>query len=272
MNAKRIAALGLLATVIVICLRRLRQWAGDPPPQRTSHKEAIEPPELVERYSRFMALPPMRLARGYLARYAAAGSGNWRILDVGCGPGWFPLELAGVASAAAVIGIDLSHPMTVTAAAHARARGSERRVHFAQARGEVLPFADGTFDLVVSTLALHHVQEPVSALEELRRVVRPSGRIIVADTRRDLHPWLWTALKASQTFIDGLELCENGEPASSISASYTASEARRLALQAGWERAQARTGLGWIMLERPAEKASPYPVPPAPLGRRSGPS
>ena len=253
-------------------LRWLRRWAGDPPPRRTSHKEAIEPPELVERYSRFMALLPMRVVRGYLARHAAAGSQHWRILDVGCGPGWFPLELAGVAPESAVVGVDLSHPMTVTAAAHAKAQGSERRVHFAQARGEVLPFADDTFDLVVSTLALHHVQDPVTALEELQRVVRPSGRIVVADTRRDLHPWLWTALKAAQTFIDGLELCENGEPASSIGASYTPSEAHRLALQAGWERARVRAGPGWILLERPAAAATPYPMPPAPLGRRNGPS
>ena len=270
MKARQLGLLGLLLVVAVALARRLRRWAGDPPARRAAHKEAIEPPELVERYSRFMALLPMRVMRGYLARYAtapAAGSSAgapWRILDVGCGPGWFPLELADRAPAAAVVGVDLSHPMTVTAAAHAQAAQSEPRAHFAQARGEVLPFADATFDLVVSTLALHHLQDPVAALEELRRVAHPAGRIIVFDTRRDIHPWLWTMFKASQVFIDGLALCENGEPSASLAASYTAREAHRLGLQAGWERARVRNGLGWIVLERPAARAAPLSPPPRP--------
>ena len=263
MNTRRLGLLGLVAFLGILLLRWLRQWAGDPPTRRTSHKEAIEPPELVARYSRFMALPPMRLVRGYLARYATAGSTQWRVLDVGCGPGWFPLELAECAPQAAVTGIDLSRPMLTTATAHARAGRHDQAVHFAQARGEVLPFADATFDLVVSTLALHHVQDPAAALAELRRVVRPSGRILVADLRRDIHPWLWTLFKVGQVGIDGLALCENGEPSSSIAASYTPSEAHRLALQAGWERARVQAGPGWILLERLPTEATPFSVPPA---------
>ncbi|MCY4437135.1 MAG: class I SAM-dependent methyltransferase [Chloroflexi bacterium] len=270
MKSARSAILIALIGVSILFLRRLRQWAGNPPTQRTSHKEAIEPPELVARYSRFMALLPMRVVRGYLARYATAGSTQWRILDVGCGPGWFPLELAACAPQATVTGIDLSLPMLTTATAHAATDRHEQAVHFAQARGEVLPFADDTFDLVVSTLALHHVQDPVAALAELRRVAQPSGRILVADTRRDIHPWLWTLLKASQVGIDGLALCENGEPSASIGASYTASEAHRLALQAGWERARVQAGPGWILLERLPTQATTYPVPPTPRRKRNG--
>ncbi len=269
MNGRRLGLLGLIGVCILI-LRWLRQWAGDPPPERASHKEAIEPPELVARYSRFMASPPMRSVRSLLARYAVAGSPPWRILDVGCGPGWFPLELADYASAATVVGVDLSRPMLTTATAHAAASRHGSRVHFAQTRGEVLPFADGTFDLVVSTLALHHLQDPVAALAELRRVTRPSARIVVFDTRRDIHPWLWTLFKVSQVFVDGLKLCENGEPSASISASYTASEAQRLALQAGWERAQVRTGLGWIVLERLPTQTNATTMPPNPRRRHNG--
>ena len=265
MKARQLGILGFAIIVAVALARWLRRWAGDPPTRRAAHKEAIEPPELVARYSRFMALPPMRVLRAFLARYATApalaarppAASPWRILDVGCGPGWFPLELAERAPAAVVVGADLSRPMVATAVAHAAAARRQQRVCFAQARGEVLPFADGTFDLVVSTLALHHLQEPVAALEELRRVARPAGRIIVFDIRRDVHPWLWTLFKASQVCIDGLALCEHGEPIASIAAAYTAREVRRLALQAGWERARVRQGPGWIVLERTAAPAAP---------------
>lgn len=269
MNARRLGLFGLIVGVGILLARGLRQWAGDPPARRASHKEAIEPPELVERYSRFMGTLPMRLTRASLARYVTA-SPHWRILDVGCGPGWFPLEIAELLPDAVIVGADLSHPMTVKAAAHTQAAGREQRVVFAQARGEVLPFADGAFDCVVSTLALHHWQDPVAVLKELQRVAQPAGRIIVFDTRRDIHPWLWTALKVGQTFGEHLQLCENDEPSASISASYTASELQRLALQAGWERTQIRTKLGWLMLERLPAQVTPFPVPPAPRRQRNG--
>lgn len=267
MNILRLGALALITGIGLLLVRRLRRWAGDPPAQRASHKEAIEPPELVARYSRFMSILPMQVARGIMGRYAVSGAMPWRILDVGCGPGWFPLELADLAGEATVIGVDLSYPMMQTAVAHAAAVGKER-VAFAQARGEVLPFADGTFDLVVSTLALHHLQDPVTALEELQRVAGPAGRIVVFDLRRDISPWLWTIFKVAQAPIDSLNLCENGEPSSSIAASYTPGEAQRLALQAGWKRTRVRGFPGWIVLERPAGQAGPFTVPTAPRGER----
>ncbi|MDE2929438.1 MAG: methyltransferase domain-containing protein [Chloroflexota bacterium] len=133
-----------------------------------------------------------------------------------------------------------------------------------------MPFADGVFDCVVSTLALHHWQDPVAVLKELQRVAQPAGRIIVFDTRRDIHSWLWTALKVGQTFGEHLQLCENDEPSASISASYTASELQRLALQAGWERAQIRTKLGWLMLERLPAQSAAFPVPPTLRRQRNG--
>ena len=268
MNARRLGALALLAGAGILFMRWLRQWAGDPPLQRTSHKEAIERPENVASYSRFMGLLPLRLIRGYLARYAAAGSVQWRVLDVGCGPGWFPLELADRAPDAVVIGVDLSYPMIAEAVGHAASSQEKQRVLFAQARGETLPFADGAFDLIVSTLALHHWQDPVAVLEELRRVAQPAGRIIVFDTRRDVHPWLWTVLKAGQSVSDQIQLCEDGEPSASVAASYTASETHRLALQAGWERAHVKAGFGWIMLERPAARRATFAVPPVPIRKR----
>ena len=138
MNARRLGALALLAGAGILFVRWLRQWAGDPPLQRTSHKEAIERPENVASYSRFMGLLPLRLIRGYLAHYAAAGSVQWRVLDVGCGPGWFPLELAGQAPDAVVIGVDLSYPMIAEAVGHAEFSQEKQRVLFAQARGEDL--------------------------------------------------------------------------------------------------------------------------------------
>jgi ubiquinone/menaquinone biosynthesis C-methylase UbiE len=254
---RQLGRIGLIIGFCILLAHLVRRWAGDPPLQRTSHKEAIEPPEIVERYSRFMALPPMRLLRSYLGHYAIAGAAPWRVLDVGCGPGWFPLELAGNAPDATVCGVDLSYPMLEKAVAHTQRSNHHERVHFTQGQGELLPFADDTFDLIVSTFALHHWQDPVTVLDELRRVAQPGARIVIFDIRRDMLAGLWALLRVGQVFSDGLRLCENGEPAASVAAAYTASEAQRLALQAGWERTHVRNGLGWIVLERQAEHDAP---------------
>lgn len=55
-----------------------------------------------------------------------------------------------------------------------------------------LPYQDGSFDLAVSNLALHHLEEPDKrlALEELRRVLKRGGRLLIADFDRAQSPWV----------------------------------------------------------------------------------
>jgi SAM-dependent methyltransferase len=92
-----------------------------------------------------------------------------RVLDVGTGPG---LVAAAVAErGGAVIGIDFSAAML----AEAQRRYAE--IAFRQASADDLPFADGTFNAVVSNLVWHHLGRPEQALQEVYRVLEPGGRI-----------------------------------------------------------------------------------------------
>jgi SAM-dependent methyltransferase len=93
------------------------------------------------------------------------------LLDFGCGTGAFlePLERFGSVSA-----VD-SDPSAV-AFCHARGREQVRLVP----SGAPLPFADGAFDLVTTLDVIEHIDDDVGALRELRRVLRPGGRLLVA--------------------------------------------------------------------------------------------
>lgn len=97
-----------------------------------------------------------------------------RILDAGCGSG--PLAAALTAKGAAVTGIDASPAMLELA----RQRlGDDADLHVAEL-GRPLPFADGTFDDVVMSLVLHYLRDWVAPLAELRRVVKPGGRVLLS--------------------------------------------------------------------------------------------
>ena len=107
------------------------------------------------------AIPPLLDAAG-----VTRGS---QVLDVGTGPGL--VAAAVVERGGDVIGIDFSTAML----AEAQRRYPE--IAFRQGSADELPFADGTFDAVVSNLAWHHLGRPEQALREACRVLRQGGRV-----------------------------------------------------------------------------------------------
>jgi ubiquinone/menaquinone biosynthesis C-methylase UbiE len=126
-----------------------------------------------------------RVLRGVYRRLAAdvrdvAPEGG-SVLDVGTGPGVLLVELARHRPDLRLTGVDLS-PDMVAAAERNLATFGDR----ATARtGDVtdLPFPDGSFDLIVSSLSLHHWDDPAAAVPELARVLRPGGRVHIYDFR-----------------------------------------------------------------------------------------
>jgi ubiquinone/menaquinone biosynthesis C-methylase UbiE len=117
----------------------------------------------------------------------AAPAGTSRILDVGTGPGRVPLAIARAAPQLHIDGIDLSPAMVAAAQQAATADGLAERVTFAVADVAALPYPDATFDLIISSLSLHHWTDPQSAIRELRRVLAPAGQVWIYDARPALR-------------------------------------------------------------------------------------
>lgn len=128
-----------------------------------------------------------------VARLAGVSSGQ-AMLDVGCGTG--ALLAAGsdlMDEAGYVIGVDISAAMVRRARQHLSDRGLPGLVALADAQG--LPFPGGTFDVVASNFALTYFPDPTAALTELRRVLRPGGRVALAVADgwwfQDDPSWTW---------------------------------------------------------------------------------
>jgi ubiquinone/menaquinone biosynthesis C-methylase UbiE len=104
-----------------------------------------------------------------------------RVLDAGCGSG--PLMEALRAKDAVVCGFDLSPAMVELAR---RRLGEDAELGVADL-GAPLPYPDNAFDLVVASLSLHYVEDWTTTLAELRRVLKPGGRLIVSI----IHPTVY---------------------------------------------------------------------------------
>ncbi|MFJ4767669.1 class I SAM-dependent methyltransferase [Streptomyces uncialis] len=118
---------------------------------------------------------------GRLVELSGARPGE-RALDIGCGTGYLAGLLArSVTPGGTVTGIDPAPAMIDYARRHVR------RDHCTFTRGvaEELPCEEGAFDLVISSLAFHHIPEDrrERALAEMFRVLRPGGRLLLADYR-----------------------------------------------------------------------------------------
>jgi ubiquinone/menaquinone biosynthesis C-methylase UbiE len=117
----------------------------------------------------------LRRAETHAGFFLPQLSPGWRILDAGCGPGTITLGLARKVARGEVIGIDLEDSQFGKSREQARLEGLN--VEFRQASIYELPFEDQFFDAAFSHALLEHVSDPVAALKEMRRVLKPGGLI-----------------------------------------------------------------------------------------------
>lgn len=166
-----VAARGRLARL----LRTIDQRAGLFAPHGAAIYNLLAPPLLRPLYRR-VALDVVELA-------AQIGTQRPRVLEVGSGPGELALEIVRGLPTAEVVGVDLADSMIERAVERAGGEAYGDRVRFVLADATVLPLADRSFDVVVSTLSLHHWADPARVFGELGRVLRPGGVALIYDLR-----------------------------------------------------------------------------------------
>lgn len=130
------------------------------------------------------------LYAGVAADVAARAPGGARVLEIGCGPGRLSIRLARE-HGLDVTGLDLDPAMIERARSNADGSliANGRRPSFLVGDVASLSFADASFDLVVSTLSMHHWADPSAALTEIGRVLRPAGRALIWDLRPGVVPF-----------------------------------------------------------------------------------
>jgi len=132
------------------------------------------------------------LYRRIAADVAAATPDGAPVLEVGCGPGHLSTRLARQ-HGLEMTGLDLDPAMIARARANTDRAANRGGRHPSFLVGDVaaLAFPDRSFDLVVSTLSMHHWADPAAGLAEIGRVLRPGGRALIWDFRPGIRPHLF---------------------------------------------------------------------------------
>ena len=144
-------------------------------------------------------------------------------LEIGPGPGYLGLEWLKNTQATTLKGLDISADMIAVAERNARAYGLSERVEFVHSSGAELPFGDGAFDAVFTAGSLHEWSEPQKTFNEIWRVLKTGGRVLISDFRRDMFlllRWFLCLNARPKTIRPGL--------ITSINASYTPDELKTL--------------------------------------------
>jgi ubiquinone/menaquinone biosynthesis C-methylase UbiE len=170
------------------------------------------------RYDLFAGIIGRPLYARVVADAARQAPQGGTVLDAGAGPGRVAVALAIARPDLTVHAVDLSPDMVRVARRRAERAGVAERVHVKHADVADLPLADASIDLVVSTMSFHHWSDVPGAAGDLRRVVRPGGRIWIYDFRG--APWARLAgaaggpvrrYRSGLFFVRG-EISANGNP------------------------------------------------------------
>ena len=164
-------------------------------------------------------------------RIAAALTPSAQVLEVAPGPGFLSIELA--RRGLQVRAFDISKTFVEIARRNAAQEGVAP--HFELGNAAALPVADASVDFVVCRAAFKNFTDPVKALAEMRRVLRPGGVALIIDMRRD------TSLQEIKHYVDGLGVSRPNRWFMMfvfrnilIKRAYLVKEMRRMALEAGW--------------------------------------
>jgi ubiquinone/menaquinone biosynthesis C-methylase UbiE len=107
------------------------------------------------------------------------------ILDVGTGPGWLLLKLHQRSPRLHLTGLDVSPSMVAKARENMAKAGIPEIIEVKKGSASHIPFADDSFDMVVSTGSVHHWKDPIAGFNEVYRVLKPRGYALMYDIMSD---------------------------------------------------------------------------------------
>ena len=158
-------------------------------------EEPIADMDAVIQYDKGARYYMMPEYKYFIRKVLRKGIRSGRVLDIGTGSGRLAIELAKAKGCHFdIIALDISENMVEKARENARRSGVENRIKFMVATASALPFADSSFDLIISYASLHHWHQPVTVFNEVTRVTKETGYAVIRDNKRVYQNPVWRAL------------------------------------------------------------------------------
>ena len=160
---------------------------------RIVEPEVMDTQEAAEAYD---AMEHGEVDQAFVDRVIALGADTGHFLDVGTGPAQIPILLAQHCPNIHITAIDLSAEMLKIAKRHVSDVGLTDRITLERVDAKTLPYSDNTFDGLISNSIVHHIHDSLRALQEMGRVTRPKGAVLIRDLIRPETP------ADAQAFVD----------------------------------------------------------------------
>jgi ubiquinone/menaquinone biosynthesis C-methylase UbiE len=119
-----------------------------------------------------------------------------KILDVGTGTARIPILMCQQRPQYLITGIDLAQSMLIVGQRNIEEAGLNQRIRLERVDSKRMPYPDLEFDMVVSNSLVHHLPDPLSFFQEIKRLVRPGGAILIRDLIRPENDTIVNSLVA----------------------------------------------------------------------------
>jgi ubiquinone/menaquinone biosynthesis C-methylase UbiE len=130
------------------------------------------------------AMDHAQVNRAFVVDLLAFRRPQGKILDVGTGTALIPIEFCKQSPHGSITAVDAAHHMLKVAQANVDRAGLSSRIKLQHGDAKKMPFADGTFDAIMSNSIVHHIPDPENVLQEIARVVKPGGVVFLRDLMR----------------------------------------------------------------------------------------
>jgi ubiquinone/menaquinone biosynthesis C-methylase UbiE len=192
-------------------------------------------------YNRISGLPIFHFERDLVMREVRKYRLEGNLLDIGCGPGFLMAEILRKYPALSVTGLDISEDMLKLAAQNLPVG----RVNLLPGDAAALPLPDSSMDFIVSSASLHHWEDAPAVFREIHRVLRPDGRFLVMDFRRDAPGVFYALARIVNVFAPG-ELKRTKGALGSLYTSYTPGELTAFLSSVPFRETIINTGFAWM--------------------------
>ena len=216
---------------------------------REPSMEGLDSPEVAAAFEKVTNLLPFKLLHRKVLSQLKLYNLKDSLLDVGCGSGNLIIQVAKKYPSLDLIGVDLSSEILELAKKKAIENNLNEKIVFKIGSVESLPFPDKSVDFILSTLSLHHWEDPKQAFEEIFRVLTDGGVLLIFDFRRDARKFFYGLLKFAMKVVVPKALKKINEPLGSLKAGYVFSEISQIISQTSFSNVDIKPYLAWMFIK-----------------------
>jgi len=222
--------------------------------ERKPNMEGIESPEVAQAFNRMTKIPPFKLLYMKIVSQIKKLNPHGTLVDVGCGAGNLIIRIAKKIPELTLNAVDIAPEILEYAKKRAIENSVEDKIDFKIGSVEELPFPENSIDFIVSTLSLHHWDDPKKAFKEILRVLKQDGTFLIFDFRRDSRKIYHGFLAFITKIIAPKALKNVKEPLGSIQSSYELNEIRHILTEVGVKDVGINSFLAWMFITNKKSK------------------